>query len=126
MGDSNQQSRLDLIVFGATGYTGQYVIEEVIRTIDKENDGLTWAVAGRSETKLKQSLAEAARFMQKDLSAIEIIVADTSDEASILAMCKRAKCIVNCVGPYRFCKLRARAADRARADLRSACFIYSL
>jgi len=43
--------KFDLVVFGATGFTGQYVAEEVARIAEEEN--VTWAVAGRNENKLK-------------------------------------------------------------------------
>lgn len=39
-----------LVVFGATGFTGQYVAEEVARIADEEN--ITWAIAGRNSEKL--------------------------------------------------------------------------
>lgn len=54
--------RYDLVVFGATGFTGQYVVEEVARVAQKEKERktpLTWAIAGRSEKKLQSSLVEA-------------------------------------------------------------------
>lgn len=44
----------DLVVFGATGFTGQYVAEEVARIAETEN--VTWAVAGRSVDKMKTIL----------------------------------------------------------------------
>lgn len=44
----------DLVVFGATGFTGQYVAEEVARIAETEN--VTWAVAGRSIEKMKTIL----------------------------------------------------------------------
>ena len=44
----------DLIVFGATGFTGQYVALEVAKTC--KGDGKTWAVAGRSSQKLEKIL----------------------------------------------------------------------
>ena len=44
----------DLIVFGATGFTGQYVAEEVARVAVKEN--VTWAVSGRNVGKMKTIL----------------------------------------------------------------------
>lgn len=57
--------RYDLVVFGATGFTGQYVVEEVARVAEKERTErktpLTWAIAGRSEKKLQWSLAEAQK-----------------------------------------------------------------
>lgn len=44
----------DLIVFGATGFTGQYVAEEIARIADDEN--VSWAVAGRNTEKMKTVL----------------------------------------------------------------------
>lgn len=49
----------DLIVFGATGFTGQYVAEEVARIADEAQ--ITWAVAGRNEKKLKAVLASVEK-----------------------------------------------------------------
>ncbi len=51
-------SKYDLVVFGATGFTGQFVVEEIAKTIDEES-GLTWAVAGRNMKKLQDVLAKA-------------------------------------------------------------------
>ncbi len=44
----------DLIVFGATGFTGKYVAEEVARIAYKEN--VTWAIGGRNVDKMKTIL----------------------------------------------------------------------
>ncbi len=53
----------DLIIFGATGFTGQYVVEEVARVAEEEK--LTWAVAGRHVEKLKQILEKAEKVTGK-------------------------------------------------------------
>ena len=47
----------DLVIFGASGFTGQYVVNEVARTV--EGEGLRWAVAGRSVAKLVQTIRDA-------------------------------------------------------------------
>lgn len=47
--------RYDFVVFGASGFTGQYVVEEVARVADEEN-GLTWAISGRDMGKLQKVL----------------------------------------------------------------------
>lgn len=94
------ESRLDIIVFGATGYTGAYVVEHLIQTIDKENPDLTWGVAGRSEKKTKEALKQLSKYVEKNLDGVEVIVADVGDEDSILKMCQRGRIIINCVGPY--------------------------
>lgn len=55
--------RYDLVVFGATGYTGQFVVEEVARAaqqeISKGKVPLSWAIAGRSKNKLQNVLITA-------------------------------------------------------------------
>lgn len=37
--------RLDVIIFGATGFTGKYTVFESIKVLN----GLTWGIAGRSK-----------------------------------------------------------------------------
>jgi len=90
----------DLVVYGASGFTGQYVIDYVHRAA-KEH-GISWAVAGRSESKLKAALAEAGTRVGADLSKVAVIVCDCGDSSSLLQMAKQAKVVLNCVGPYRF------------------------
>ena len=60
------QKRFDLVIFGASGFTGKHVVEEVARTATKEN--ITWAVAGRSESKLQAVLKEAAKNTGQKMS----------------------------------------------------------
>lgn len=94
-------SRYDLVIFGATGFTGQYVVEEVIR-ISEHNPKLTWAVAGRRASRLKEVLSNAYKEAGKEVEDIPVITADVEDVASIIEMCKQSKVVLNCVGPYRF------------------------
>lgn len=95
------EQKYDIVVFGASGFTGQFVAEEVARIADEEA-GLTWAVAGRTMEKLQNVLANASKSVGKDLESTPIIIADTSSENSLLEMAKQAKVVLNCVGPYRF------------------------
>ncbi|XP_061610322.1 saccharopine dehydrogenase b isoform X1 [Phyllopteryx taeniolatus] len=95
-----------IVIFGASGFTGKFVVEEVARyAADSTGDNcLTWAVAGRSRQRLKGVLKQAAdRLGMPELSTdIDIIVADVSSEESLAIMCQQALVILNCVGPYRF------------------------
>ncbi|XP_076046939.1 saccharopine dehydrogenase-like oxidoreductase isoform X2 [Oratosquilla oratoria] len=94
--------RYDLVVFGATGYTGQFVVEEVARVAQKEKNEspLTWAVAGRSTDKLNKAIETASQETGLDLSNVAVVKADVGDQESIDAMAAQAKVIINCVGPY--------------------------
>ncbi len=50
-----------IIVFGATGFTGQFVVEEVARMCTEGPGGtLQWAVSGRNRDRLEKTLIQAA------------------------------------------------------------------
>lgn len=49
--------RYDLVLYGASGFTGAYVLEALAMT---DLQGATFAVAGRSEAKLKKTLKEVS------------------------------------------------------------------
>lgn len=56
-------SKLDLIVFGASGFTGKYVVENLIRVCQNETfRDLRWGIAGRSQDKLHKTLLEVQGF----------------------------------------------------------------
>lgn len=56
-----------LVVFGASGFTGQYVVQEVARVAaeDELRGSLRWAVAGRSREKLQEVIEKAADKLGK-------------------------------------------------------------
>ncbi|KAK2854207.1 hypothetical protein Q5P01_006868 [Channa striata] len=94
-----------LVIFGASGFTGQFVVEEVARTASEGPKGnLKWAVAGRSKSKLEKVVEQAAGALSKPelRTEVDIIVADVEEPDSLAAMCKQAVIVLNCVGPYRF------------------------
>ena len=44
----------DLIVFGATGFTGKLVVEYLLKHYGINNQKFTWAIAGRNKIKLEE------------------------------------------------------------------------
>jgi short subunit dehydrogenase-like uncharacterized protein len=80
----------DIIVYGATGYTGRLVAEYL-----KDKTGLKWAMAGRSLSKLQEIRDEIGAAADTPL-----IVANSDDPASLDAMCQRTKVVLTTVGPY--------------------------
>lgn len=89
--------RLDVIIFGASGYTGKYTVYESTKVLK----GLKWGVAGRSKDKLENVLEEMGKKAKQDLSKTPIIIADVNDQNSLVEMARQAKVIVNTCGPYR-------------------------
>lgn len=95
-------NRLDIVLFGASGFTGKYCVGEVHKLSKSNGRSLTWGIAGRSEEKLKEVMSEYQKKIGEDLSSIPIIIADVKDHDSLKRMTARAKVIINCCGPYRF------------------------
>uniref|UniRef100_A0A5F8HGT9 Saccharopine dehydrogenase-like oxidoreductase n=1 Tax=Monodelphis domestica TaxID=13616 RepID=A0A5F8HGT9_MONDO len=96
-----------LVVFGASGFTGQFVAEEVARQQMSpvfRGSSLPWAVAGRSREKLVQVLKKAAEKLGRPTlpAEVDIITCDILNPASLDEMAKQAVIVLNCVGPYRF------------------------
>lgn len=80
----------DIIVYGATGFTGRLVAEYLVQT------GATrWAMAGRSLTKLQEVRDEIGAPADTPL-----IVANSDDPASLKTMCERTQVVLTTVGPY--------------------------
>ena len=49
----------DIVVFGASGFTGQYVVDEVARVAEEEQ--IKWAISGRNMGKLQKVLSESSK-----------------------------------------------------------------
>src|ERR1700756_4995298 len=88
--------KYDIVVYGATGFTGQLVAEYLAAHYKSDKD-LKWAMAGRSLDKLK-SVRDAVGAP----ADTPLIAADSSDAASLKAMVDRAKVVISTVGPYQF------------------------
>jgi short subunit dehydrogenase-like uncharacterized protein len=90
----NSSSKFDIVVYGATGFTGQLVAEYL--AAQYRNDmKLKWAMAGRSLDKL----AKVRDAIGAPADA-PLIVADSSDPVSLKAMIDQTKSVVTTVGPY--------------------------
>jgi len=87
-------SKFDIVVYGATGFTGQ-LVAEYLAAHYKGDGNLKWAMAGRSKDKLA-----AVRDAIGAPADTPLIVADASDPASLKAMVARAKSVISTVGPY--------------------------
>ncbi|MGY6551104.1 MAG: saccharopine dehydrogenase family protein [Erythrobacter sp.] len=85
----------DIIIFGATGYTGRLVAEYLAHHYGERDDAPKWAMAGRSLEKL-----EAVRSEIGAPDTTPLVVADADDTADLEAMCRRTRVVLSTVGPY--------------------------
>lgn len=84
----------DVIVYGATGFTGRLVAEYLSQAYPGA-DKPRWAMAGRSQAKL-----EEVRDLIGAPGDTPLVVADASDPASLRAMVERTEVVLTTVGPY--------------------------
>lgn len=84
------KKEFDLIVYGATGFTGRLVAEYLTqRKISN------WAMAGRNTAKLAE-----VRDLIGAPKETPLVEADASNPASLKTMCERTRCVLTTVGPY--------------------------
>ena len=86
--------KFDIVVYGATGFTGQ-LVAEYLAAHYKNDKELKWAMAGRSLDKLKSVRDEIGAPAD-----IPLIVADANDPVSVKAMIDQTRSVVTTVGPY--------------------------
>ena len=88
------ERKFDVIVFGATGYTGK-LVAEYMKDEYGDDENIKWAIAGRNMDKLMQ--------VKNDLGLkdeIEMIEVDSSDIDALNKMTCSTKCVLTTVGPY--------------------------
>lgn len=84
----------DVVVYGATGFTGQLVVEYLVKNYPTSNE-LKWAMAGRSQEKLDQIKQQYGVD-----SSIDTVIADSSNLDSLKSMVESSKVVLTTVGPY--------------------------
>jgi len=84
---------LDLVLFGATGFTGGLTAEYVAAHAPA---GLRWALAGRDRSRL----AAVRDGLGVEHAGLELLHADVTDPASLDAVAARARVVITTVGPY--------------------------
>jgi short subunit dehydrogenase-like uncharacterized protein len=90
----SQSRELDIIVYGATGYTGRLVCEYLNKQYGVNGD-VKWAMAGRSQDKI-----DSVRIEMGIPADVPTVVADSKDLASIRTMVEKTKVLLTTVGPY--------------------------
>lgn len=80
----------DIIIFGASGYTGKLIAEYLVNAYGAETK---MAIAGRDERKLK------AFCDTLDIS-VPILIGDSSDLDEMRSIASRTKLVVACTGPF--------------------------
>jgi short subunit dehydrogenase-like uncharacterized protein len=89
------EREFDVIVWGATGFTGALVAEYLLAQYGVDGE-LRWAIGARSAEKLEQ----LKKRLGSRASDLPVIVADSMDKPALVAMAKRTRVVLTTVGPY--------------------------
>ncbi len=90
------ERRFDVVVLGATGFTGALTAEYLGRRAGEQT---RWAIAGRNQQKLEQvrgRLEEAGAGTDK----LELLRADVGDAGSLRELAESTRVLISTVGPY--------------------------
>ncbi len=85
----------DVIVWGATGFTGALVTQYLMQQYGTDGD-LRWAIAGRNKKKLEK----LRNSLGVQAGNLEAIVADSFNQDSLRKLARRTRVVLTTVGPY--------------------------
>jgi short subunit dehydrogenase-like uncharacterized protein len=86
----------DVVVFGATGFTGELTAEYLAR---KAPAGMRWALAGRNEAKL-EAVRRRLTEVEPRCAELPLLRADVTDEGSVRDVAEATRVVITTVGPY--------------------------
>lgn len=92
-----ESKHFDIVIFGATGFTGQLVAEYFARNVPLTE--VRWAIAGRNLQKLVE-VREKLTGIEASCERLAVLSADISSDDSLLTMAKDTHVILTTVGPY--------------------------
>ena len=83
------EKNLDIVVYGATGFTGKLCA----KYLSENSVDLNWAIAGRNKEKLEE--------LKKELSLdVDIFIAESNDEKALDDITKNTKVVLSTAGPF--------------------------
>jgi short subunit dehydrogenase-like uncharacterized protein len=91
----SKQKTHDLVLWGATGFTGSLVAEHLLARC-RSGEPVRWALGGRSRTRL-EALREA---LGPDAAKIPVVIADSDDPDSLAALAAATRVVCSTVGPF--------------------------
>ncbi len=86
----------DLVLFGATGFTGGLTAEYLARQAPA---GCRWAIAGRNPVKLA-AVRDRLAGIDPALADLPLLHADVTDPDSLRSVARRTRVVITTVGPY--------------------------
>src|SRR5579863_7468697 len=89
--------RFDVVLWGATGFTGELVAEYLARTYGVGRS-VRWALAGRSREKLEK-VRNALEAIDPRARELPLLIGDSADRASLDFIVRETRVVTSTVGP---------------------------
>ena len=98
------KKRFDLVVYGATGFTGQLVAAYLSRRLSSSSSsspggGIKWAIAGRNERKLRD-VQRKCQEMSLSSYAPPCLSVSANNENAVEEMVRSTKVVLSTAGPF--------------------------
>ena len=90
---------LDLVLWGATGFTGRLVAEYLAKQQRARGATLRWALGGRNREKLEAVRRELAG-VDPAIAQLPLEIADAHDRAAMDALAARTRVVAATAGPF--------------------------
>eukprot|EP00877_Chromochloris_zofingiensis_P009998 jgi/Chrzof1/5251/Cz15g19010.t1 len=90
------QRPFQIVVYGASGFTGRLVCEHIARDYRGQ---LRWAMAGRDHGKLESVKEDLVKF-DPDIQAVPVLLADANDSSALSKLASQTEVIIQVAGPY--------------------------
>ncbi len=94
----SRDRELDLVVWGATGFTGRLTAKYLLERYGA--GAFRWALGGRNRSKLEQVREEIGREVRASAGDLTLVVGDARDPASMASLAERTRVVCSAVGPY--------------------------
>ncbi|MEP5766432.1 MAG: saccharopine dehydrogenase NADP-binding domain-containing protein [Halieaceae bacterium] len=91
---TDSQRDYDVVLFGATGFTGRLVAEYLLKNYGRGE--LSWAMAGRNQAKLEQVRGD----LGPEAANIPLLKADSADAQAMAELARQTRVVCTTVGPY--------------------------
>lgn len=93
------QRELDLVLWGATGFTGQLVANYLLEAYGVDENNLRWGLAGRNEKKLQEFRSQLEKI-NPNAKNLKIFTSNGDDLDGLKKIARTTKVICSTVGPY--------------------------
>ena len=98
---TSKERKYDVIVLGATGFTGGLAVRHLVQTYGVIDGNVKWAIAGRSQKKLNDFKEQLSKELKdENVKKIPTVIVDTSKPSTMPALVEDTRVVATTAGPY--------------------------